>query len=153
MSLRLLFEFPFNPNTLGPIQNCFNVRLVRCEWAIVKIGSVVKVARVTLSIHLNIEHPARYDASVSCFGRGRVLDAVLKIKQEARCVARIALVHQYCPTSQKIAMPFKSKIQHSIEKWMTRTDKRREWLTLGCYERFFEDDALVPLQHRLTHAN
>src|SRR5262245_54787777 len=50
-------------------------------------------------------------------------------------------------------MALQSDVDDSIEQWVARADERRRRLSLWCYQRFLEGDALIAGHHRLADAN
>ena len=111
------------------------------------------MTRVPGGVELDVEHLLGDDPALARSRETRILNGVLQVKQHARRVARIALVHQHRAAAQEIAVTFQGEIEHSVEQRMARTNKSGERLALGRDQRLLKGDALIALQDRLADAD
>jgi hypothetical protein len=65
MALRLLLQGARDPGTLGAGKEVGHRGLVLGERTIVEVGRVVQMARVSLGVHLDVEHAPRNSAALA----------------------------------------------------------------------------------------
>jgi hypothetical protein len=113
----------------------------------------LEVAGSAARIHLNVEHPLGDNPSVPCPGRAGILDSVLKIEQNPRFGSCVALVDEYCPSTQKIAVAFNDEVERRIQKRMAGANEGSQHLALWCDKALLKHDTLVSREYRFADAH
>src|SRR5439155_438121 len=130
-----------------------HVGLRASQGPVVQVGRVVEVLSSARGVDLDVEHPLGDHAAFAKPRQACVLNGVLEVEEQARLHPRIALVHQYGPSSQQITMPLDHEIESGVEERVAGADEGGQRLALRRDERFLEHDALVARQHRLADAD
>ena len=146
----LLLQLPRDPGRLRALEDGLDARLLGREWPVVEVGSVVKVASLPRRVHLDVEHLLRDGPPVAVLGDARVLDGVLQVKEDARRLAHVPLVHQYRPPAEQLTVAFQRQVERGVEQRVAGADEGRRHLALWSDLRLLKRDALVARQYWLA---
>jgi hypothetical protein len=148
-----LFQSTADPRQFRTRQQGGGIGFVPGERAVVKVGRILEITAPPVCIDLDKEHAPRDGASFARWEEAGVLNSMLKEKEHPGFRPTISFIDQDGTTFQQVTMLFQGQVDHGIEQWMTRADKRGQRLARRVDEVLLKADPLVALEDRITHTD
>src|SRR5215510_7259938 len=106
-----------------------------------------------MTIQLDELQLTRDDSTVAGAVDPRILNGVLKVRQDPDVLTGIVRVYQNGPALQEVAVALQYEVNGGIEQRVSWTDKGGQRFARHAHERLLEGDALITGQHRFSSAD